>query len=138
MENKAEIIELETSDAILAPFLKYQGKIEQWHVGFHIGAVPQHLYVYTNDRVELGDHYLFSAFWGIEVMQCWEEDEVERINDKTDSIGRSCWKIVGTSDESLGLPVIDEAFIETYIKKPAITSIVYKVEENILKADERI
>jgi len=118
MENKAEIIELETADATLAPFLRYKGQIEQWHIGFHLGAVPQHLYAYNSDRIEVGESYLFSAHWGIEVMTCQDKEECDRINDKTHTIGRSCWKIVGATDTNLNVTVIDKGFIETYIEKP--------------------
>lgn len=69
-------------------------------------AIPQHLYLISEEEIKEGDWYYWISH--SEPMKCDKRGAIQRKN---------CFKIVSTTNKSLGLPLIPESFIKLYVEK---------------------
>lgn len=70
---------------------------------------PQHLYFLSDEKIQVGDFYIYPELSGNNV---WTNKET--ILDKQDYPG--AMKVIASTDESLKLPLIPDSFIEEYVE----------------------
>lgn len=103
-------------------------KLESWGV-VHVGK-PQHLYFICDDELKENDWFISDVPEPNEVLKCKGFGDYNSVySDELSTHKMNCFKIVATTDESLGLPLIPQSFVEDYVEaKGEIGQVKIKME----------
>lgn len=101
-------------------------------------AIPQHLYILSNEEIKEGDWVIMQTVWG-KLLDNSKKKPLKVLNqDKTDYLiaeqesptkwkgnvsKDDCLKIIASTDESLGLPIPPDDFIKKYCELGGIEEV---------------
>lgn len=110
------------------------------HIQFE-GAIPQHLYILSDEEIKKGN-WIYNKDVGIVKCLTVEKNESEefRFNYEFETKDEKCWltdflgrsfKVIASTDKSLGLPSPSDSFIKKYCELGDINEVMVEYEEKI-------
>lgn len=104
--------------------------------GVNVECVENHLYVLSDDKIEVGDYYI-NIYNSPNHRQVNTHQTIKQLNNhKKDYRFKYCEKVIASTDPTLNLPTISEQFIQDWCKNPVEDVLVEYIKWHDLRTQD--